>query len=130
MTNLLLQFLALDRSDPKKFQVLQVIAGMLQWSDEQKEKAGLSRPGASGSSLRLPSSPFARTPSTPALNSEFFADAASTGGTRESLSELWANFLERSVDEAASDASNPSSRKGSTVPAPAATPGPPLPEKP
>ncbi|KAK0674457.1 hypothetical protein QBC41DRAFT_308728 [Cercophora samala] len=105
VTNHFLQFLTLDRSDPKRFQILQVMAGFLGWSEEQREKAGLSRPGASGG-LRLPTSPFHRTPSSPALNSEFFADqnASLAGATPkergESLSDLWASFLERSVDEA------------------------------
>ncbi|KAK4181112.1 hypothetical protein QBC36DRAFT_318636 [Triangularia setosa] len=105
VTNHFLQFLTLDRSDPKRFQILQVMAGFLGWSEEQRERAGLSRPGASGG-LRLPTSPFYRTPSSPALNSEFFADqnASLAGATPkergESLSDLWASFLERSVDEA------------------------------
>ena len=38
-----MQFLALDRSDPKKFQILQLIAALLNWTDEQKEQAGLAR---------------------------------------------------------------------------------------
>lgn len=33
VTNHLLQFLALDRSDPKKFQILQLIAALLGWTD-------------------------------------------------------------------------------------------------
>lgn len=33
VTNYLLQFLAMERSDPKKFQVLQLIAQVLAWSD-------------------------------------------------------------------------------------------------
>lgn len=33
VTNHLLHFLALDRSDPKKFQVLQLIAALLGWND-------------------------------------------------------------------------------------------------
>ncbi|TPX10991.1 uncharacterized protein E0L32_008028 [Thyridium curvatum] len=114
VTNLFLQFLGLDRSDPKKFQVLQVIAGMLNWTEEQKEQAGLARPGtASHSSLRLPSSPFHRTPSTPSLNTEFFSEPTPTSSTKESLSDLWAGFLERSVEEAAAETAAAASRKGS-----------------
>ena len=95
-----MQFLTLDRSDPKKFQILQVIAGLLNWTEEQREQAGLARPGGSGSALlRLPMSPFHRTPSSPALNTEFFAEPASAS-TKESLADLWAGFLERSVEEA------------------------------
>lgn len=115
VTNHLIQFLSLDRSDPRKFQILQVIAGLLNWTDEQREQAGLARPGTLSSTLRLPASPFHRTPSSPALNTEFFADAASAssaggggGATKESLADLWAGFLERSVEEGA-----PSSRKDS-----------------
>ncbi|KAJ1338200.1 GRAB domain-containing protein [Microdochium nivale] len=111
VTNHFLQFLALDRSDPRKFQILQVMAGMLNWTDEQREQAGLARPGASGNSLRLPASPFHRTPSTPSLSSEFFADQTPTSTTtKESLADLWAGFLERSVEEGSQGGQ---SRKGS-----------------
>ncbi|GAB1312967.1 hypothetical protein MFIFM68171_03177 [Madurella fahalii] len=110
VTNHFLQFLSLDRSDPKKFQILQVMAGLLSWTDEQREKAGLARPGTAGS-LRLPTSPFHRTPSSPALNSEFFSEPTPMSG-KESLADLWASFLEQSVDEAAGAGAGPS-RKGS-----------------
>lgn len=116
VTNHFLQFLSLDRSDPKKFQILQVIAGLLNWTDEQREQAGLARPGGAGNhTLRLPTSPFHRTPSSPALNTEFFSEPSSAGGLAglagkhgsgsaagESLADLWAGFLERSVEEAGS----------------------------
>ncbi|CAJ2511575.1 Uu.00g072000.m01.CDS01 [Anthostomella pinea] len=111
VTNHFLQFLALDRSDPKKFQILQVIAGLLNWTDEQREQAGLARPGTSNNSLRLPTSPFHRTPSTPSLNAEFFSEPTPTSAhNKESLADLWAGFLERSVDEASQAGG---SRKGS-----------------
>jgi myosin heavy subunit len=130
VTNHFLQFLNLDRSDPKKFQILQVMAGLLNWNDEQREKAGLARPGGAGphttgNTLRLPTSPFHRTPSSPALNSEFFAEPASISGVsggggggggngKESLADLWASFLEQSVnDEASAGGGNGPSRKGS-----------------
>ncbi|KAJ9141861.1 Golgi matrix protein [Pleurostoma richardsiae] len=105
VTNYLLQFLALDRSDPKKFQILQVIAGYLNWTEEQKEQAGLARPGTSSHTLRLPLSPFHRTPSTPSLNTEFFQEPTSTT-SKESLADLWAGFLERSVEEASGEHSS------------------------
>ncbi|KAM0155924.1 hypothetical protein ACHAPG_005611 [Botrytis cinerea] len=97
VTNHFLHFLSLDRSDPKKFQVLQVIASLLNWTDEQKEQAGLARPGASSNSLRLPMSPFHRTPSTPSLSTEFFTEPSNS--QKESLSELWTGFLEKSAEE-------------------------------
>ncbi|KAH8193610.1 hypothetical protein TruAng_012225 [Truncatella angustata] len=110
VTNHFLQFLALDRSDPKKFQILQIIAGLLNWTEEQREQAGLARPGGSGNSLRLPTSPFHRTPSTPSLSSEFFSEPTPTSANKESLADLWASFLERSAEEGKPDGP---SRKGS-----------------
>ncbi|KAL3469992.1 hypothetical protein BJX99DRAFT_58923 [Aspergillus californicus] len=94
VTNHLLHFLALDRSDPKKFQILQLIAALLGWTDEQREQAGLARPGTLGSSgrLRVPSSPMHRTPSTPTLATEFMDHGTAS---KESLAELWSNFLEQ-----------------------------------
>ncbi|KAJ4127184.1 hypothetical protein NW768_008811 [Fusarium equiseti] len=109
VTNHLLHFLTLDRGDAKRFQVLQVMAGYLNWTDEQREQAGLARPGTSNN-LRLPISPFNRTPSSPSLNADLFADTSSAKD-KESLSELWANFLERSAQEGAIETP---SRKGST----------------
>ncbi|KAK1750030.1 putative golgi matrix protein [Echria macrotheca] len=118
VTNHILQFLTLDRSDPKKFQILQVIANLLNWTDDQREQAGLARPGGPGHTLRLPTSPFHRTPSSPALNSDLFAEPASASG-KESLSELWAKFLERGGSEEAGGGGggvlpNPPSRKDSS----------------
>ncbi|PYH95884.1 hypothetical protein BO71DRAFT_428676 [Aspergillus ellipticus CBS 707.79] len=95
VTNHLLHFLALDRSDPKKFQILQLIAALLGWTDEQREQAGLARPGTSSntmSKLRIPSSPVHRTPSSQTLATEFL-DNGNTN--KESLAELWSNFLEQ-----------------------------------
>ncbi|POS83007.1 hypothetical protein EPUL_004534, partial [Erysiphe pulchra] len=96
VTNHFLHFLALDRSDPKKFQVLQLIASLLNWTDEQKEQAGLTRPGTSSLSQRLPTTNFHRTPSTQSLSLELLNDVPTK---KESLSDLWKGFLERSVDE-------------------------------
>ncbi|KIV79484.1 hypothetical protein PV11_07044 [Exophiala sideris] len=106
VTNHFLHFLALDRSDPKKFQVLQLIAALLGWNDEQREQAGLARPGGISStslmgSLRLPSSPIVhRTPSTPALHHDYFSpDSATSPASRETLAELWQNFLEQEATQ-------------------------------
>ncbi|KAJ5951439.1 uncharacterized protein N7479_009852 [Penicillium vulpinum] len=107
VTNHFLHFLALDRSDPKKFQILQLIAALLGWNDEQREQAGLARPGASSMSgkLRVPGTPL-RTPSTPNLAAEFMDNGPSS---KETLAELWSNFLEQ---EAEAGNMNPS-RRGS-----------------
>ncbi|KAE8366667.1 hypothetical protein BDV27DRAFT_87445 [Aspergillus caelatus] len=94
VTNHFLHFLTLDRSDPKKFQILQLIAALLGWTDEQREQAGLARPGTSSTSnkLRVPSTPIHHTPSTPTLATEFLDNGNSN---KESLAELWSNFLEQ-----------------------------------
>ncbi|KAI7548981.1 hypothetical protein KC331_g4081 [Hortaea werneckii] len=112
VTNHFLHFLALDRSDPKKFQVLQLIAALLAWDESQKEQAGLLRAGsASGSqSLKLPMSPFRRTPSTPSLSADFIPESPG-GASRESLAELWSDFLEREAE--AGGASGAGSRRPS-----------------
>lgn len=96
ISNHFLHFLALDRADPKKFQILQIIAALLAWSDDQREQAGLARPGASNPSLRVPLSPWHRTPSTPALSTDFFPESSSR---KESLAELWSDFLEQEAQE-------------------------------
>ena len=111
VTNHFLHFLALDRSDPKKFQILQLIAALLGWDESQKEQAGLLRTGAGLGSLRLPTSPFRRTPSTPSLSSDFVPESPG-GASRESLAELWSEFLER---EAESGGSAGGSRRGSVA---------------
>ncbi|KAE8147093.1 hypothetical protein BDV25DRAFT_40367 [Aspergillus avenaceus] len=101
VTNHLLHFLALERSDPKKFQILQLIASLLGWTDEQREQAGLARPGASSTSkLRIPSTPVHRTPSTPTLATEFLDNGNSS---KESLAELWSNFLEQESQATSED---------------------------
>ncbi|KAJ9619662.1 hypothetical protein H2203_008444 [Taxawa tesnikishii (nom. ined.)] len=110
VTNHFLHFLALDRSDPKKFQILQLIAALLGWTDEQREQAGLARPGASNASLRIPMSPFRRTPSTPSLSADF--PDTPGGASRESLAELWSDFLAREAEAGGS------SRRESAVTSP------------
>lgn len=114
MTNHLLHFLTLDRSDAKRFQVLQIIAGYLNWSEEEREKAGLARPGGtSGNSLRLPISPFNRTPSSPSLREDLFSEPIPSAKDKESLAELWAGFLERSAAEEGGSITGAGSRKHS-----------------
>jgi len=109
VTNHFLHFLALDRSDPKKFQILQLIAALLGWDEQQKEQAGLLRTGAGTGSLRLPVSPFRRTPSTPSLSGDFTPESPG-GSSRESLAELWSEFLEREAEAGGGE-----SRRGSVA---------------
>ncbi|MCJ1412841.1 hypothetical protein MMC19_006941 [Ptychographa xylographoides] len=98
ISNHFLHFLALERTDPRKFQILQIISALLSWSDEQREQAGLARPGTSNPSLRTPISPWHRTPSTPALSADGFQESR---GRKESLAGLFSDFLEQGADEGA-----------------------------
>jgi hypothetical protein len=52
VTNYILHFLAIDRSDPKKFEALQLIASLLNWNDGTSI---LTFPGLCGRTIRLPS---------------------------------------------------------------------------
>lgn len=117
VTNHFLHFLALDRSDPKKFQVLQLIAALLGWSEQQREQAGLLRQGSGvggvGGSLRLPMSPFRRTGSTPSLAGEFLPESPGGAAGKESLAELWSDFLERESEAGGGGLGVGGSRRGS-----------------
>ena len=45
VTNVLLSFLNTPRADSKRFEMLTLLASILQWSDDEREKAGLQRKG-------------------------------------------------------------------------------------
>lgn len=45
VTNVLLQFLATPRGDPKRFEMLTLLSSILTWTDDEREKAGLQRSG-------------------------------------------------------------------------------------
>ena len=51
VTNVLLSFLNTPRADAKRFEMLTLLASILAWNDDEREKAGLQR-----SSATLPSS--------------------------------------------------------------------------
>lgn len=75
---------------------LLVLAFRLFVYTEQREQAGLARPGTSSmpGKLRVPGTPL-RTPSTPNLATEFMDNGASS---KETLAELWSNFLEQEAE--------------------------------
>lgn len=84
---------------------------------DQREQAGLSRPGTSttspggiSASLKVPGFYMHRTPSTPSLMSDYMENGNASGG-KETLAELWSNFLEQ---EAQTSGEN-SSKRGSTA---------------
>jgi len=87
VTNVLLSFLVTPRADPKRFEMLQLLASVLSWTDAERERAGLQRtlPSASTPSF------WGRSPSvgSPKKNS---TDLEKTDET-ESFSRLWVEFL-------------------------------------
>jgi len=48
VTNVLLQFLGTPRGDTKRFEMLTLLSSILQWTDDEREKAGLQRSGPPG----------------------------------------------------------------------------------
>ncbi|KAI0090433.1 hypothetical protein BDY19DRAFT_940146 [Irpex rosettiformis] len=97
VTNVLLSFLNTPRADSKRFEMLSLLASILQWNDDEREKAGLQRKGGSSiaSSLWNKATGKGKSP-----------ELDKTDET-ESFSKLWVEFL---LTEATSgDSSTPSS---------------------
>lgn len=51
VTNILLQFLNTPRADSKRFEMLSLLSTILQWDDDEREKAGLQRSGNTPSTV-------------------------------------------------------------------------------
>ncbi|GAA93686.1 uncharacterized protein L969DRAFT_96673 [Mixia osmundae IAM 14324] len=85
VTNVLLTFFNTPRADSKRFEMLQLLASILSWSDEDREKAGLQRAGT-GDPRRAQSRPkgHART------KAQTVDDSLAEG---ESFSALWIEYL-------------------------------------
>ena len=49
VTNFVLSFLQTPRGDTKRFEILSLLASILSWTDQEREKAGLQRSGNSES---------------------------------------------------------------------------------
>lgn len=81
---------------------------------EQREQAGLARPGTSSmpGKLRVPGTPL-RMPSTPNLTTGFMENGASS---KETLAELWSNFLEQEAEAGNMNPSRRGSHQGSLKP--------------
>lgn len=43
VTNVVLSFLSTPRADSKRFEMLSLLASILSWNDQEREKAGLQR---------------------------------------------------------------------------------------
>ncbi|PIA18884.1 hypothetical protein COEREDRAFT_37964 [Coemansia reversa NRRL 1564] len=84
ITNLVVGFLALSYGDPKRYEILQLMSSILQFSEEQQEKVGLIRKAGRRAPLKSAS------PGTPVLES-----TPTPGETKDSFSDQWISFLLR-----------------------------------
>ncbi|ORZ04079.1 hypothetical protein BCR41DRAFT_313435 [Lobosporangium transversale] len=99
ISNLFISFLNIPRGDQKRFEILQLISGVLKFTDEQREQAGLIR--KAGSSLG------AMTPTTSGSRSPSMEQMRQHQEPKESFFDMWASFLIRESNSNA--ASNNSS---------------------
>lgn len=53
MSNLILQFLGVPRADTRRYEILRLMASILQWNDAEREKAGLQRQSERSSSYNF-----------------------------------------------------------------------------
>ncbi|EJF60500.1 hypothetical protein DICSQDRAFT_155665 [Dichomitus squalens LYAD-421 SS1] len=115
VTNVLLSFLTTPRADPKRFEMLSLLSTILQWTEDEREKAGLQRSGALQPSLG--GSLWGRSgTSSPSAKP---AELQKTDET-ESFSRLWVEFLltEASAGEGSSSPSprSPSRHQNGSLP--------------
>ncbi|KAF8524309.1 hypothetical protein BU17DRAFT_74799 [Hysterangium stoloniferum] len=106
VTNVILSFLTTLRTDSKRFEILALLASILSWSDEEREKAGLQRSG-SGSGL-LWGSGKGKAP-----------ELEKTDET-ESFSKMWVEFLLKEAAQGASSSggvATPTSTRNGSLPA-------------
>ncbi|WFC96672.1 hypothetical protein MBRA1_003335 [Malassezia brasiliensis] len=87
VTNLVLQFLAVPRADSKRFEILKLMASVLQWDEEEREKAGLQRAHDRGG-FRFFGFGGAKPPPSPSRS----------GTGDESVSNLFVEFLLSEVE--------------------------------
>ncbi|KAK3842473.1 MAG: hypothetical protein J3R72DRAFT_368158 [Linnemannia gamsii] len=87
ISNLFISFLNIPRGDQKRFEILQLISGVLKFTDEQREQAGLiRRAGAFGA--MTPSASGSRSPSMEQMRQP-------PPEPRESFIDMWTSFLIR-----------------------------------
>ncbi|KAI9505817.1 hypothetical protein BX070DRAFT_188158 [Coemansia spiralis] len=85
ITNLIVGFLAMPYGDSKRYEIMQLMSSILQFTEEQQEKVGLIRKAGRRAPLQQSS------PSTPASEP---ADGSQVD-TKESFSDQWISFLLR-----------------------------------
>ncbi|KAJ2877443.1 hypothetical protein H4R27_006209 [Coemansia aciculifera] len=84
ITNLIVGFLALPYGDSKRFEILQLMSSILQFSEEQQEKAGLIRKAGRRPPMSVPGTP---TPVSELAELQL--------ETKDSFGDQWISFLLR-----------------------------------
>ncbi|KAF8591360.1 hypothetical protein K439DRAFT_1644318 [Ramaria rubella] len=115
VTNVMLSFLTTPRSDGKRFEMLSLLASVLSWTDDEREKAGLQRSANVASSLLGRGSGRGKAP-----------ELEKTDET-ESFSKMWVEFLLKEAGQGNSPTtiSSPTGRKSSIIGSPLYSPSAP-----
>ncbi|GAA5825702.1 hypothetical protein JCM11251_000342 [Rhodosporidiobolus azoricus] len=113
VSNVLITFLNTPRGDTKRFEMLQLIASILNWTDDQREQVGLQRASGSLSSSSVISSGRGGSGKGHARSGK--GKAVDEGVENESFSNLWIEFLlkEASQDSSPAPTSKPTASPSS-----------------
>jgi hypothetical protein len=129
VTNVLLSFLTTHRADSKRFEMLSLLSTILSWDDNEREKAGLQRSGATGKAGSKASSEKGKTRTKNERSAE--EEAAMNEASRpkfitrcadpQSFSNLFVEFLLKEASQgqgraSVSSPSNPTSPMRSPPP--------------
>ncbi|KAI8603817.1 hypothetical protein EDD21DRAFT_368018 [Dissophora ornata] len=98
ISNLFISFLNIPRGDQKRFEILQLISGVLKFTDEQREQAGLIRKASSGLGAMTPTTSGSRSPSMEQMRQH--------QEPKESFIDMWASFLIRESNANAASSQN------------------------
>ncbi|SPO26712.1 related to RUD3 - suppressor of uso1-1 transport defect [Ustilago trichophora] len=99
VTNLVLQFITTPRADGKRWEMLNLIAGVLDWGEGERELAGLQRGGGGGGGSTTRPSLGGRSASG---NGTRVSSSGNVGGD-ESFSNLFVEFLLSEADRGKSN---------------------------
>ncbi|GAA6015022.1 hypothetical protein JCM11491_001629 [Sporobolomyces phaffii] len=113
VSNVLITFLNTPRGDTKRFEMLQLIASILSWTDDQREKVGLQRssgvsgPGVIASGARGAGKGHARSGKSQAVDE---------GVENESFSNLWIEFLLKESSQGGTATTSAATKPSTTSP--------------
>lgn len=93
VTNVLLQFITAPRADAKRFEMLNLLGGILGWNDDERRQAGLQRGSSSSSGTNTPKV-------KPKNNVE-------EEKAEDSFSKMWVEFLLKESSQGASSSTSP-----------------------